>query len=333
MQNKTPKIAVIGAGIAGLNLANVLSQFAEVAVFEQSDKSGGRVATHSVEGFSFDHGAQFFTAKTPAFKSFIKSLQSEGVIARWDANFVEIDRSVISAQRRWDETYPHYVGSPTMNAIGRYMAQNLDVRFNQHVQSVQRDQGEWLIKTTNAEGLSIFDWVVFAIPALQVSALLPDSCQFKADLNDVVMQPCFSLMLGYEVAKFNAWDAAIVSNSLLSWVSINSTKPNRSNAFTVLTTSRNDWANANFNQTDDFVVNSMLTELACVMGQHMTDYSYLKLKRWKYANAARRAQQMSFLDESLHLASCGDWCKIGRIESAFTSSLDLAMKIKTHLLI
>jgi renalase len=331
MQNKTPKLAVIGAGIAGLNLANLLSELAEVTVFEKSDKLGGRIATHSAEGFSFDHGAQFFTAKSPAFKSFIQSLQSQGVIARWDANFVEINGSVISAQRRWDETYPHYVGSPNMNAIGRYMAQNLDVRFNQHVQSVQRDQGAWLIKSTNAEVLGIFDWVVFAIPALQASALLPDICQFKADLNDVVMQPCFALMLGYDVAKINAWDAAIVSNSLLSWVSINSTKPNRSNAFTVLTTSRNNWADANFNQTDDFVVNAMLTELASVMGQHMADYSYLKLKRWKYANAARRAQQMSLLDERLHLACCGDWCKIGRIESAFTSSLDLAMKIKTKL--
>jgi hypothetical protein len=331
MQTKMPKLAVIGAGMAGLNLANALSDFAEVTVFEKSDKLGGRIATHMVDGFAFDHGAQFFTAKTPVFQRFVESLHEAGVIARWDAAFAEIEGVKITAQRRWDTAYPHYVGSPNMNAIGQYMAKNLEVRFNQHVESVQRDHGLWLIKSTTAEVLGEFDWVVFAIPAQQAYALLPDNCQFKADLLDVVMQPCFALMLGYASPKSHAWDAAIVSESILSWVSINSSKPNRAPAFSVVTMSKNEWAAANFNQDDSFVINAMLHELTQVMGQPMTDSSYLKLKRWKYANAARRPQQMTLLDNALQLACCGDWCKIGRIESAYMSSVDLATKIKAML--
>lgn len=331
MQTKTPKLAVIGAGIAGLNLANMLSDIAAVTVFEKSDKLGGRIATHTDEGFTFDHGAQFFTAKTPVFKSFVQSLQAAGVIARWDADFAEVERVNVTAQRRWDASYPHYVGSPSMNAIGQYMAKNLDVRFNQHAESVQRDQGLWLIKSTNAEVLGEFDWVVFAIPAQQGYALLPDNCQFKADLQEVVMQPCFALMLGYASPKLHVWDAAIVSESILSWISINSTKPNRPAAFSLVTMSKNEWAHENFHEDDSFIINAMLNELTQVMGQTMGDSSYLKLKRWKYANAARRPQQMTLLDTTLQLASCGDWCKIGRIESAFLSSLDLATKIKSVL--
>ena len=72
MNSKLTKIAVIGAGISGLNLARLLSDVADVVVFEKSDKLCGRMATHQSNGFSFDHGAQFFTAKKEAFKSFIK---------------------------------------------------------------------------------------------------------------------------------------------------------------------------------------------------------------------------------------------------------------------
>lgn len=332
MQTKKPKIAVIGAGIAGLNLANLLSAQAEVTVFEKSDKLGGRVATHHAGEYTFDHGAQFFTVKTPAFKSFVQLLEAHGAVTRWDANFAEIKGSKISAQRRWDEAYPHYVGSPSMSAIGQYMARNLDVRLHQHVQSVQREAGFWLIKSTNAEVLGVFDWVVFAIPAQQAHALLPDAHQFKAELLEIVMQPCFALMLGYALPKAHVWDAAIISESILSWVSINSSKPNRSAAFTVVAMSKNDWAYEYFNHDDHFVINAMLQELTSVMGQTMADSSYLKLKRWKFANAARRVTQNTLIDEVSQLACCGDWCKIGRIENAFTSSLDLAAKMQIALL-
>lgn len=68
------KIAIIGAGMSGLNLANHLADVAEIVVFEKSDKLGGRIATHQTSDFTFDHGAQFFTAKSPAFKADRKSV-------------------------------------------------------------------------------------------------------------------------------------------------------------------------------------------------------------------------------------------------------------------
>ena len=96
------KVAVIGAGLAGLNLARLLSDDAEVVVFEKSDKLCGRMATHESNQFSFDHGAQFFTAKNPTFKSFVKELEAESVIAQWNARFVEVEPINMESQRTWD---------------------------------------------------------------------------------------------------------------------------------------------------------------------------------------------------------------------------------------
>jgi len=81
MHIKKPKIAVVGAGIAGLNLARMLSSQADVTVFEKSDKLSGRAATYIAGEYRFDHGAQFFTVKSKAFNQFAKQLEAQGVVA------------------------------------------------------------------------------------------------------------------------------------------------------------------------------------------------------------------------------------------------------------
>lgn len=327
MPLKKSKIAIIGAGIAGLNVARLLSDVAEVVVFEKSDKLGGRIATHHSDGFSFDHGAQFFTAKNPAFKSFVKELEAKSVVAQWNARFVELEPANTQSQRTWDSEFPHYVGIPAMNSIGKYLAQNLDVRFNQLITGIRKTQSNWFLETTES-AYGPFDWVVVTIPAEQAHDILPEVFYPKMHLQEVTMQPCFALMLGYDQPKFFDWDAAFVSKSILSWVSINSSKPNRNAPFTIVAMSKNDWAAENFELQESSVIAEMLAELARISGMKLDDAAYLKLKRWKYANAFRKDEPLELIDYVAQLACCGDWCISGRIESAFMSSLKLAKKLK-----
>ena len=320
-------IAIIGAGIAGLNLARLLSDVAEVVVFEKSDKLGGRIATHHANSFSFDHGAQFFTAKNPAFKSFVKTLESHGVVTQWDARFVELEPTGINSQRIWDDEFPHYVGTPAMNSIGQYLANNIDVRLNQLITGIKKVDTAWFVETTQSK-FGPFDWVIVTIPAEQAKVILPETVYPKINLQNVTMLPCFALMLGYEKPHFFDWDAAFVSKSILSWVSVNSSKPKRGDHFTVVAMSTNDWANTNFDRSESSIIEEMFNELIKITNKNLADASYIKLKRWKYANASRQEQALEMIDESSQLACCGDWCISGRIESAFMSSLTLAKKIE-----
>lgn len=327
MHLKTPKVAVIGAGLAGLNLARLLSDVAEVVVFEKSDKLGGRIATHHASGFSFDHGAQFFTAKTQAFKDFVKELQSQGVVTEWNASFVELEPSGITSRRVWGDEFPHYVGTPAMNSIGQYLAKNIDVRLNQLITGIKKIESGWFVETESSES-GPFDWMVVTIPAEQAKAILPETVHPKINLQDVTMQPCFALMLAYQKPNFFDWDAAFVSKSILSWVSVNSSKPKRGDHFTVVAMSTNDWAKINFDKSESSVIEEMFDALANISNKNLADASYIKLKRWKYANAFRQEPVLEMIDESSQLACCGDWCISGRIESAFISSLTLAKKIE-----
>lgn len=61
------KVAVVGAGLAGLTCAKVLAeQGVEVEVFEASDGVGGRVRTDEKDGFLLDRGFQVYFTAYPA---------------------------------------------------------------------------------------------------------------------------------------------------------------------------------------------------------------------------------------------------------------------------
>jgi len=63
------KTIIIGAGLAGLTCAKVLSESgAEVAVFEASDGVGGRVRTDERDGFLLDRGFQVYFTSYPISK-------------------------------------------------------------------------------------------------------------------------------------------------------------------------------------------------------------------------------------------------------------------------
>jgi len=201
------------------------------------------------------------------------------------------------------------------------------VRFNQLVTGLKKIQSSWFVQTTGAaEGP--FDWVLVTVPAAQAYDFLPEMFEPKMHLEDVTMQPCFTLMLGYPVQKPFDWDAAFISNSILSWVSINSSKPNRGAPFTVVAMSKNEWAEESFDRPESSVMAEMLAELERVSGVKLNDAAYLKLKRWKYANALRQDQPLELIDYSAQLACCGDWCISGRVESAFMSSFQVANKLR-----
>ena len=52
-----PKIAIIGAGLAGLYCGKILLQHGyDVEVFEKSDRIGGRMKTDELDGYLLDHG-------------------------------------------------------------------------------------------------------------------------------------------------------------------------------------------------------------------------------------------------------------------------------------
>jgi renalase len=325
------KIAIIGAGISGMNCAYQLSKFADVTVFEKSRGYGGRMATKSIGEFQFDYGAQFFTAKTKIFQEFLDSFQGKGVIQPWKANFVEINNGQIQKNREWNENHKHYVGTPKMTSLCRYLGRNLNVELNTKINKLVKLNHKWEI-ISDESCFGTFDWLIITIPPQQAIEILPASFfNDKEQINSYKMQPCFSLMIGVKNSLQLDWNAAIVKNSILSWISIDNTKPLRNLKYSIVALSTNKWARENIEKEVEDIKNSLLLELEKIIEQNIYDPINIDIHRWRYANIEKQYGVKYIIDYGNRLGICGDWLISGTIESAFLSSTYLLHKIINYL--
>ena len=325
------RIAIVGAGLSGLVVARSLQTHADVTIFEKSRGPGGRMATRYSGKFEFDHGAQFFTARSARFRAFLQPLIDAGVVANWKARFAEYDGNCLSTLRSWNDEYPHYVGTPRMNRIGKTLSADLDVVFEADISAVDRGRDGWTLSDSNGAETGPFDWLVMTSPAAQTAALAQGFAGLSAFCGERRMLGCFALMLGFARPIDLPWHAALVRNADISWLSVNSSKPARGSAFSLLVQSTNAWAEAHLEKDRDFVLEHLLDAASQVTGEDLRAAVHRQAHRWRYANIDRQSGPTFFVDDDSRLAACGDWCVRGRIEAAFTSASDLAASLIARL--
>lgn len=313
------RIAIVGAGLSGLVTARALSEDHSVSVFEKARGAGGRMSTRYAGDWFFDHGAQFFTARGPAFQRYLEPLIETGVVRPWHARFVEIDGAGVSSTRNWDEEYPHYVACPNMNALGKHLASWLDVTLNVAVDRFEKRRDRWQVYDTDSNLLGEFDWVIVTAPAPQAANLLPGDSPLARHARSVPILPCFALMLGFDAAPETGWDAALVKDSPISWISVNSSKPDRVGKPGWVAHASNAWAARHLDDDPATVERTLRRAVSAASGHDVATAAHCSLHRWRYANVDRQAAAPQ-IDVANRLASCGDWFVRGRVEGAFDSA-------------
>ena len=339
----TPRIAIIGAGLSGLTLANELAPDAQVSVFEKSRGVSGRMATRYADPYAFDHGTQFFTVRTPEFRAHLETLLAQGHVAEWKGNVVtmrvaEPRTTPVLEDRPW--LAPHYVPVPNMNQLGKLLAKPLSgpdhavqnqVVLNTEVAPLAiRDSLGWHLFDKECRALGAFDWVVSTAPSTQTARLFGGYLSPAEDLPAVRMLGCFTLMLGFNKPWDRPWIATKVRGdasdaSPLEWIAVNSSKPGRNAKVTSLVIhSRNDWAQAHIEDEPLGTQKALLGHLSALTGIDGLKANYLAMHRWRYALVAEPAAHPPLLDSDLQLASTGDWCAASRVEDAWLNAKKLA---------
>ncbi len=320
-----PRIAVVGAGLAGLSLATRLQSKAEITILEKSRGVGGRMASRTRDDYQFDFGAQFFTVRSAAFQEFLQPFIQQGVVQPWHAGFVEYHGREINASRTWSLDYPHYVATPKMSQLAKAVATELTIRLQTRLGTLERVSSMWHALDEQGKSLGTYDMVLFAIPVHQLIPLLPQACDFRDALSEHTMVGCYSLMLGFNDSLSMPWDAALVKQADISWMSVNTSKPGRRQpGADMVVLASNVWAEAHMKDDLQAVQAHLLQQAEAISGQTLAHADHQDIHRWRYANSKKYYQSNSYFDASLGIGACGDWCIQGRVEAAFTSGMHLA---------
>lgn len=317
---KSPKIAIIGAGLTGLYLAQRLRGAASVTVFEKSRGLGGRMSTRRAEGYQFDHGAQFFSARSADFAAFLRPYLEDGTVKPWSPRLVHLSDDGETPQ--W--TAPRYVAVPGMTALAKAMAQDIEVQRALQINKITRQDTGRYLTCTDGQDHGPYDWVISTAPALQTARLMPQEFTGHQALDQARMQGCYSLMLGFKASLQLPWDAAKIGNDPLAWIAVDSSKPGRTNAQSVVAQTSNTWAEANLERDQQDVRTELVSAFAHATGHEADQADYISLHRWRYASVATPASAPFLIDPAHGLAAAGDWCGAGKIEAAFDSASALS---------
>lgn len=303
------RIAVLGAGIAGLVAARTLHEAGlDVTVFDKGRGVGGRLATRRREQGAFDHGAQRFSARSEAFVAAVERWRVEGVVQATES----------------PDGAPFWIPAPSASALPKHLAAGLTIRLSTRVTRLTRKHHAWHLSLEGASDEGPFDVVLSTAPAPQSAALLPS---FEPQLSTIRYDPTWALVLACD-ASGPTWPETIFTECEgdLSLVVREGRKPGRladealvrlvvhaSSAFSI----------AHLEADPNEVSEHLIAALKEHAGLSSIRPRYREAHRWRFARVSQPLGTPCLFDRERGIGVGGDGFLGPRIEAAFTSGLAL----------
>jgi predicted NAD/FAD-dependent oxidoreductase len=294
------------------------------------------MASWNADPFSFDHGAQCFTVRTPGFREFLAPHVAAGRVREWVGHVVNLGVGEALSPRLYHEV--HWVASPNMDSLCRFMAEGLDIRTECTVASLREKPGDgWELEDMDGMSLGMFDWVISTVPPSGTLALFHSFVSPSEPLGLARMQSCDALMLGFRRPWDLPWVAAKIRASpsvphpRLKWISVNSTKPARDAGVTCLVVHSRKHGVGGPEGSLEEVRGLLLEEFRRVTGIETSDADYVALHRWRDSIVDRTQKSGSWMDSALGLAATGDWCGTSRLEEVWHHASMLADRMEPGL--
>jgi renalase len=317
----TKRVAVIGAGVAGLASARVLRRAGfYVEVFEQDRIIGGRMATTRMGIVTFDHGAQYVTARLTAFQKYLDELVGTGYATRWTPKTV--------SGQGGGQMLPWYVGTPGMSAIVRPLAESVRLHNGRRAHTLSRTDKGWHIWFEDETSVGPFHAVAIAVPAKEAQLLLGRIDVLCEPLSRVRMSPCWSVMVRLDERIMPDQDVFSDMSEVIRWVARNNAKPGRATRGEhIVIHASPGWSRETEDSDPEAVADELWAEVSHALSLPPARPAQISAQLWRNGLVDVSLGE-TFMFSTEHMVGvAGDWC-MGRLaEHAFESGTRLGMSI------
>tara|TARA_B100001027_G_C16249111_1_gene323517 strand:+ start:295 stop:1278 length:984 start_codon:yes stop_codon:yes gene_type:complete len=324
-------VAVIGAGITGATLANLLKKKVTITIFEKSRGVGGRMATRRADPFQFNHGAQYFKVKNKEFKNFLQPLMLNKIIKPLEANQIEIlNKKIIKSTKICNKKY--FTAESKMNSVVKYFINNnFSIKLLCKIEKTVKENDKWFVIDSDQVSYGPYDWLFITIPPYQATEILYDNFKFLDIIKNIKMRSCYSLMLGFDKIKEFNFDTALFLDEDVAWLFIRKKIFKNKKYYNLLINSSYNFAEKNINSSKDELSDYLIKQVSDILKYDLNNFKHKALHFWKYAMSEKNNNLGSLIDEDLKVVVCGDWCMNGRIEGGFLSAKDAANKVLKYI--
>ena len=336
-KNDSPKLSadvlILGAGIAGLTAARELrASGKEVILLEKSRGLSGRAATRRWDHRPVDHGAQFFTARSPAFRAQVEQWLTDNVCFTWAQGFHRHSAGTLIPPAR--DKHPRYACLNGMSSLGHDLAgpDPTWVLRETPVTTLEARERLWTARSADGRSFSA-PTLILTPPPAQSAALLQDAAPVAADaLLACQMSPCLALAVRYPRRPLPWLGIQALEHPVISWIGHDSSKrPSLHRDSTILTIHASTASSERHFQADhQNIANLLLGAASEITGEDLSSPESFFLQRWRYALGQRGDNPpllVRYWDVPAPLVLAGDAIAGGKIEGAWLSGKAAAQAV------
>ena len=315
---------VLGSGVAGSTIANLLSKKYSVHVFDKARGPGGRSSNKRLKkNLSFDHGAQYISPKSKKFTKLIKKLSKKKILKNWDGNHLDFTF-------KNKQSISKYIGLKANNALSKYFLKGIKVSFASQIKKIKYNKYFWEI-VTNDNSKYQFKGLILTCPFPQLKKIAKKYLEKKVSVLKIQMQPNITVMVAFKNQKELPISSIKFDDDILAWAANeNSKKRFKSNLNLWTLQASLEWSKKTINKykNDKKIINQLITRFTQLTGLEKSKIVHKKIHGWKYSYNYEKTPLLSSWNKKNKLGICGDWFGGPKVENAWLSANDLAKKIK-----
>ncbi len=318
---------VIGSGISGATIANLLNKKHTVDLYDKARGLGGRSSFKRLDKIrGFDHGTQYFSPKTPEFKRFTKKLIEKKILKIWEG-----DHKFLSDKKKENKKHVKVIGRKGNNDISKYLLKNVRCYFQSELKKINFQSGKWNLIFNDGE-IRNYENLILTCPFPQLKKLSKKYIKnsfikekIKMDANITILIEIKKTNLGYSSFLFN--------DRVLGWAGYENSKKrfkSKSDLWTLQSTF--NWANKKINQNKVLKKTNakiLINKFFKLTGIKQTKVLFSLNHGWKYSSNSKPLKLKSYWNSRLNLGVCADWFNGPRLESGWISANDLYKKINS----
>ena len=315
---------ILGSGVSGSTIANLLSKKYSVKVLDKARGPGGRSSNKRFKkNLSFDHGVQYISPKSKLFTKYIKKLYKKNILKSWDDNHLDFtfEKKPFSTK---------YIGRRANNDLVKYNLKNVKQSFASPIEKIDFKKYFWEITLKN-KSKHQFKSLILTCPFPQLKKL----AKYYLDKNilklNVQMQPNITVMIAFKNQKKLPISSIKFNDDILAWAANENSKKrfkSNINLWTLQATLK--WSKKTINKykNDKSIMNQIIKRFIKLTGFEKNKIIFKRIHGWKYSYNFKKTPYLSLWNKKINLGVCGDWFNGPKVENAWLSANDLAKKIK-----
>ena len=234
---------VIGSGISGATIANLLSKKNSVHIYDKARGPGGRSSFKRLnKSKGFDHGAQYISPKSIQFKKFIEKLRKKKILKKWSGKHIFLNKL-----KKENKNHVKIIGCKGNNDISKHLIKNINCNFQSELEKIKFVNKKWKLVFKNNK-TKYYDKLVLTCPFPQLKKLSKKFIKDPFIKQKIKMDANITVMI--EIKKTNKNISSYLFNDkILGWAAKeNSKKRFKSNNDLWTLQSTNLWANKKINK-------------------------------------------------------------------------------------